>query len=142
MTTQTMVLVGAGALVGGYLLLRPRGAAAATLSQDFNGLPLGTVMAKPGMTTIGDEIARARATLGARAVASNGTAGAVSFVNKALSAANAKNAQAMGAIGEKVLPGSGQIFQAVGSVVGKSTTSLLEKGGSAAAKAISKLKFW
>lgn len=126
-------VVGAGVVA--YLLLRSRSANASTLSL-AGGVPTAVQMGPD------DTLAALRAAVGARAVANNGASGATSLINGVLSKVNAKNAQGMAQIGEKVIPGSGALFQAVGLKTGQTVTYGLEKAGAVAAKAISKLKFW
>lgn len=144
MTTKTMLIVGAGLAVGGYLLLKPKNASAATVSGDFNGLPVGAVTGMTYGSRSGSDHygAVVRAVVGARAMSQNGSAGTGSLVAGVLSSLNAKNAQAMGQISEKVIPGSGGIAQAVGQAVGQSSVGLVEKGGNYVVAGLKKLKFW
>lgn len=142
-----MLLIG-GAAVGGYLLLKPRSASAATLADPaLNGLPVGaasgpTLASRSGAGHYGD----ARAALGARAVAQNGTAGVTSLINGALASANAKNAQGAGQIANKYLPGSGQFVQQGAEALGKvgilAVGKVGTKAGGAVISGIKKLKFW
>lgn len=141
-----MAIVGA-VLVGGYLLLKPKTAAAGPYIADTNGLPVGATSGPTtGARTGAEHFGAVRATAGARAQSAAGATGAESLLNKVASSANAKNAAAMGQIGNKVIPGSGPVFEAIGLRVGQSTTAVLTKGasvaGSVAASAIKKLKFW
>lgn len=122
------------------------------ITQDFNGLPVGAtsgpaLAAPKGYYHFGGpSLAGQRMAVGARAVSTNGSAGTASLLNGVLSSVNAKNAQGMRAIGDKVIPGSGPVFEQIGLKVGQTSTTLLAKGagkaGDLAVKGIKKLKFW
>jgi len=132
MKTLHMVLIGAGAVGVGYLLLKPR--AASAMSGDY----LPPVQVQETQSDLAAQaVAKMRSLFGAKAT-SGSSSGLQSVANAVLSANNAGASQ----VSNKVVPGSGPYAALVTGAVGKSVTIPTEKLASAGSSLVKKLKFW